>query len=124
LKSSMAGRWVASSLSIHYSCIRILSTRVWQICFRHNFFKNYSIKTGMRALNNFFDKLYLRSSSCPFLTKPPRTRLQCVHTCTVPLLNSPWSSPKKHRFRKFWRSYLDQNLLRITNPVSDLTGDQ
>ena len=43
---------------------------------------------------------------------------------TVLLLNSPWSSPKKIRFRKFWRSYLDQNLLRITNPVSDLTGDQ
>ena len=42
----------------------------------------------------------------------------------VPLLNSPWSSPKKIRFRKFWRSYLDQNLLRITNPVSDLTKDQ
>ena len=35
---------------------------------------------------------------------------------TVPLLNSPWSSPKKFSFRKFWRSYLDQNLLRITNP--------
>ena len=45
---------------------------------------------------------------------------------TVPLLNSPWSSPKKNRFRKFWRPYLvlDQNLFRITNPVSDLTGDQ
>jgi hypothetical protein len=43
---------------------------------------------------------------------------------TEPLLNSPcWSSPKNFRFRKFWRSYLDQNLLRITNPVSDLTGD-
>ena len=43
---------------------------------------------------------------------------------TVSLLNSPWSSPKKYYFRKFWRSYLDQNLHRITNPVSDLTGDQ
>jgi hypothetical protein len=31
---------------------------------------------------------------------------------------------QKNRFRKFWRPYLDQNLLRITNPVSDLTGDQ
>ena len=30
---------------------------------------------------------------------------------TVPLLNSPWSSSKNFRFRKFWRSYLDQNLL-------------
>jgi hypothetical protein len=47
-----------------------------------------------------------------------------LYSCTVPLLNSPWSSPKKFRFRKFWRSYLDQNLPRITNPVSDLTGDQ
>jgi hypothetical protein len=31
---------------------------------------------------------------------------------------------QKIRFRKLLRSYLDQNLLRITNPVSDLTGDQ
>ena len=47
------------------------------------------------------------------------------HSCTtVGLLNSPWSSPKNVRFRKFWKSYLDQNLLRITDPVSDLTGDQ
>jgi hypothetical protein len=45
---------------------------------------------------------------------------------TVPVLDSPWSSPQKTRFRKFWRSYLDleQKLVRITNPVSDLTGDQ
>jgi hypothetical protein len=44
----------------------------------------------------------------------------------MPLLNSSWSSPKTFRFRKFWKSYvyLDQNLLRITNLVSDLTGDQ
>jgi hypothetical protein len=42
----------------------------------------------------------------------------------VPLLNSPWLSPKNLRFRKFWRSYLDQKLPRITNPVSDLTGDR
>jgi hypothetical protein len=41
---------------------------------------------------------------------------------TVGLLNSPWSSPKNVRFRKFWKSYLDQKLLRITNPVSDLTA--
>jgi hypothetical protein len=47
-----------------------------------------------------------------------------AYSSTVPLLTSPWSSPKQIRFRKFWRSYLDQNLLRITNPVSDLTGDQ
>jgi hypothetical protein len=49
-----------------------------------------------------------------------------VQFTTVPLLNSPWSSPKKIRFRKFRRSYSNiyQNLLRITNPVSDLTGDQ
>jgi hypothetical protein len=59
-----------------------------------------------------------------------------VYLNTVPLLNSPWSSPKKFRFRKSWRSYLEQNLLRITSvkfnilhsgitdPVSDLTGDQ
>ena len=40
------------------------------------------------------------------------------------LLNSPWSSTKNFRFRKFWRSDLDQNSLRITNPGSDLTGDQ
>jgi hypothetical protein len=46
------------------------------------------------------------------------------YTRTMPLLNSPWSSPKKISFRKFWRLYLDQNLLRITNPVSDLTGYQ
>jgi hypothetical protein len=47
----------------------------------------------------------------------------------VPVLNAPCGgvvtlSPKHVRFRNFWRSYLDQNLLRITNPVSDLTGDQ
>jgi hypothetical protein len=51
-------------------------------------------------------------------------RSRGLYSSTVPLLNSPWSSLKKFRFRKFWRSYLDQNLLRITNPVSDLTGDQ
>ena len=36
----------------------------------------------------------------------------------------PWSSPKNFRFRRCRRSNLDQNLPRITNPVSDLTGDQ
>jgi hypothetical protein len=51
-------------------------------------------------------------------------RICCVLTRSPPLFNSPWSSLKKLRFRKFWRSYLDKNLLRITNPVSDLTGDQ
>jgi hypothetical protein len=47
-------------------------------------------------------------------------------------IESPWSSHKNFPFRKFWRSYLDllmylqvdQNLPRITNPVSDMTGDQ
>ena len=45
---------------------------------------------------------------------------------TVPLRKSSWSSPKTFRFRKFWKLYLlvDENLLRITNPVLDLTGDQ
>jgi hypothetical protein len=57
------------------------------------------------------------------VTMEPGTR-QMKFFDTVPLLNSPWSSPKKFRFRKFWMSYLDQNLPRITNPVSDLTGDQ
>ena len=39
-------------------------------------------------------------------------------------ITRPGRQPKTFRFRKFWRSYLDQNFLRITNPVSDLTGDQ
>jgi hypothetical protein len=59
-----------------------------------------------------------------FLQVLEQLNLRFPGSHTVPLLNSPWSSPKKFRFRKFWRSYLDQNLLRITNPVSDLIGDQ
>ena len=43
---------------------------------------------------------------------------------TVCSLKHPWSSPKNFRFRRCRRSNLDQNLPRITNPVSDLTGDQ
>jgi hypothetical protein len=43
---------------------------------------------------------------------------------TVRLLKHPWSSPKNFLFRRCRRSNLDQNLPRITNPVSDLTGDQ
>ena len=43
---------------------------------------------------------------------------------TVGSLKHPWSSPKNFRFRRCRRSNLDQNLPRITNPVSDLTGDQ
>jgi hypothetical protein len=43
---------------------------------------------------------------------------------TVCSLKQPWSSPKNFRFRRCRRSNLDQNLPRITNPVSDLTGDQ
>jgi hypothetical protein len=39
-------------------------------------------------------------------------------------LGHPWPSPKNFRFRHCRRSNLDQNLPRITNPVSDLTGDQ
>jgi hypothetical protein len=39
-------------------------------------------------------------------------------------LKDPWSSPKNFRYRRCRMSFLDQNLPRITNPVSDLTGDQ
>ena len=44
--------------------------------------------------------------------------------CTVCLLKHPWYLPNFFRFRWCRRSFLDQNLLRITNPISDLTGDQ
>jgi hypothetical protein len=54
-----------------------------------------------------------------FYNDPTRVKRDTVH-----LLNSSWSSPKNFWFRKFWKSYLDQNLLRITHLVSDLTGDQ
>ena len=47
-----------------------------------------------------------------------------VPVCTVCSHKQPWSSPKNFRFRRCRRSNLDQNLPRITNPVSDLTGDQ
>ena len=43
---------------------------------------------------------------------------------TVRSLKHPWSSPRNFQFRRCRRSNLDQNLPRITNPVSDLTGDQ
>jgi hypothetical protein len=46
-----------------------------------------------------------------------------VHTSTVCSLKHPWSSPKNFRSRHCRRSNLDQNLPRITNPVSDMTGD-
>jgi hypothetical protein len=50
-----------------------------------------------------------------------------VCTRTVRSLKHPWSSPENFRFRRCRRSNLDQNLPmnspRITNPVSDLTGD-
>ena len=51
----------------------------------------------------------------------------CSPPCKLLLsvrVSTPSRHPKTFRFRKFWRSYLDQNLLRITNLVSDLTGDQ
>jgi hypothetical protein len=57
------------------------------------------------------------------IEKKNRKKFDGAYAHTVPLLHSPWSSSKNFCFRKFWRSYLDQNLLRITNPVSDLTGD-
>jgi hypothetical protein len=47
-----------------------------------------------------------------------------IYSCTVGSFQNPWSSPKNFRFRRRRRSNLDQNLLVITNPVSDLTGDQ
>ena len=39
-------------------------------------------------------------------------------------LKHPWLSPKNFRFRYCRRSFLDQNMPRITNSVSDLTKDQ
>jgi hypothetical protein len=49
----------------------------------------------------------------------PRT----TYVLSVCLSTPPWSSPKNYQFRRCRRSNLDQNLPRITNPVSDLTGD-
>ena len=54
------------------------------------------------------------------------------HLASLLAAQQPWSDLKikfswilKYiSFLKFWRSYLGQNLLRVTNPVSDLTGDQ
>jgi hypothetical protein len=64
--------------------------------------------------------------ACVKDTRRARAALRRITYCALLMLLkfALWSSPKKFRFRKFWRSYLDQNLLRITNPVSDLTGDQ
>jgi hypothetical protein len=49
--------------------------------------------------------------------------LEYIYIATLGSLKHPWSSsPKNFRSRRCRRSNLDQNLPRITDPVSDLTG--
>ena len=75
--------------------------------FKTNFFYRYS---AVHVIQGY--------SSC----KLNQSLGNCYYT--VPLFKLSWSPPKKLRIRRFWRSYLDQNLPRITDLISDLTGDQ
>jgi hypothetical protein len=48
----------------------------------------------------------------------------CTLEYTVPLLNSPWSSSKNFRFRKFWRSYLGPRPEFAQDQESGLRSDR
>jgi hypothetical protein len=110
-ESERYGRTRGTQVPVRYSCTFLYG-------------RTCSTGTGIRSRDYILNLGDIYMYSCTkFSTSTLAMRLAGG---TIRSLNHPWSSPKNFWFRRCRRSFLDQNLLTsmMTNPVSDLTGDQ